>query len=52
MRIPDVLRQTEKEELAEDAGTEAEEYLTNVKSVALDNFEARELTDMGEKNGK
>lgn len=27
-------------------------YLLFIKSVALDNFEARELTDMGEKNGE
>ena len=27
-------------------------YLLFIKSAALDNFEARELTDMGDKNGE
>lgn len=34
-----------EEELAEDAGTEAEEYLTNVKSVALDMETAKETVE-------
>ena len=34
-----------EEELAEDAGTEAEEYLTNVKSVALDMESAKETVE-------
>jgi len=34
-----------EEELAEDAGTEAEEYLTNVKSVALDMEAAKETVE-------